>query len=69
MLPIHWHFLLVHALLVISVPDGGLLINVAGLLVNLAVDWFFIPERRFDRLLVVLRHFSHLVVWPAAVVD
>ena len=52
--------------MVIHVSDGGLLVSVAGFLVNLVVDRL---ERRFDRLLVVLRHCSHLVVWPAAVVN
>ena len=46
--------------------DGGLLVSVAGFLVNLVVDRL---ERRFDGLLVVLRHCSHFVVWPAAVVN
>ena len=52
--------------MVIHVSDGGLLVSVAGFLVNLVVDRL---ERRFDRLLVVLRHCSHFVVWPAAVVN
>ena len=46
--------------------DWGLLVSVAGFLVNLVVDRL---ERRFDRLLVVLRHCSHFVVWPATVVN